>query len=272
MMNRLKIELQILRLFEKLPPEKRTHFTESYDRGKTPCFKFIVMELVGKSVYNIQKDAPKREFSLSTAFKLGIQTLEAIEHLHELGKDGEEFGEREGDGRKGREKGESGREGGREGGKWKEGKGERKTEGRRREGKESYLHRDIKPHNYSIGIGQKKNKIYILDFGIARKFVKKTGTMILRVPRERVKFLGTLKYASRACHYSKEQSRKDDLEAWLYMQLEFIDPQTIFWAFERDRKNVVVQKEKLFSEECKGKTDHVPPEILKLVQYLDGMQ
>uniref|UniRef100_A0AC34RMN7 Protein kinase domain-containing protein n=1 Tax=Panagrolaimus sp. JU765 TaxID=591449 RepID=A0AC34RMN7_9BILA len=210
MMNRLKIELQILRLFEKLPPEKRTHFTESYDRGKTPCFKFIVMELVGKSVYNIQKDAPKREFSLSTAFKLGIQTLEAIEHLHELGKDRDEFGGREG---------------------------------------RSYLHRDIKPHNYSIGIGQKKNKIYILDFGIARKFVKKTGTMILRVPRERVKFLGTLKYASRACHYSKEQSRKDDLEAWLYMQLEFIDPQTIFWAFERDRKNVVVQKEKLFSEE-----------------------
>ena len=51
----------------------------------------------------------------------------------------------------------------------------------------------------------------MLDFGIARRYVS-SGTKVLRIPRDSVKFLGTLKYASRACHLQKEQSRKDDLE------------------------------------------------------------
>uniref|UniRef100_A0A914Z2U5 Protein kinase domain-containing protein n=1 Tax=Panagrolaimus superbus TaxID=310955 RepID=A0A914Z2U5_9BILA len=172
MMNRLKVECQILKMFETLPPEKKMHFTEMYDRGITPSFKFIVMELVGQS------------------------TLEAVENLHEIG----------------------------------------------------YLHRDIKPHNYSIGLGKRANIIYMLDFGIARQFVK-SGTKVLRIPRECVKFLGTLKYASRACHQNKEQSRKDDLEAWYYMQLEFVDHPAVFWSQFKDRKQVIIAKEKMFAGE-----------------------
>uniref|UniRef100_A0AC34GS40 Protein kinase domain-containing protein n=1 Tax=Panagrolaimus sp. ES5 TaxID=591445 RepID=A0AC34GS40_9BILA len=219
MMNRLKVECQILKIFETLPPEKKMHFTEMYDRGITPTFKFIVMELVGQSVYAIQKSQPKREFSITTAIKLGLQTLEAVENLHEIG----------------------------------------------------YLHRDIKPHNYSIGLGKRANIIYMLDFGIARQFVQ-TGTKVLRIPRECVKFLGTLKYASRACHQNKEQSRKDDLEAWFYMQLEFVDHPAVFWSQFKDRKQVIFAKEKLFAGECNPKLfEAVPPEIMKLIGYIDGL-
>ncbi|KJH41848.1 hypothetical protein DICVIV_12168 [Dictyocaulus viviparus] len=35
-----------------------------------------------------------------------------------------------------------------------------------------YLHRDIKPQNYAIGLGPKETTIYMLDFGIARKFTE----------------------------------------------------------------------------------------------------
>ena len=65
-----------------------THFScfpFRYDRGITPSFKFIVMELVGESVYSIQKSSHKRELSTTTALKLGIQTLESVEHLHGIG-------------------------------------------------------------------------------------------------------------------------------------------------------------------------------------------
>ena len=37
-----------------------------------------------------------------------------------------------------------------------------------------YLHRDVKPDNYSIGRAEKQEtgKIYLLDFGMARKYVR----------------------------------------------------------------------------------------------------
>jgi len=37
-----------------------------------------------------------------------------------------------------------------------------------------YLHRDVKPGNYSIGRAEAKEagRVYILDFGMARCFVK----------------------------------------------------------------------------------------------------
>lgn len=41
-----------------------------------------------------------------------------------------------------------------------------------------------------------------------------------RVPRDNVKFLGTVRFASRNCHRLKEQGRCDDLEAWLFMIFE----------------------------------------------------
>ncbi|KAK6036859.1 hypothetical protein COOONC_25636 [Cooperia oncophora] len=33
-----------------------------------------------------------------------------------------------------------------------------------------YLHRDIKPQNFAIGLGEFEKVIYMLDFGIARKY------------------------------------------------------------------------------------------------------
>ncbi|VDM51972.1 unnamed protein product [Angiostrongylus costaricensis] len=79
-----------------------------------------------------------------------------------------------------------------------------------------YLHRDIKPQNYAIGLGPKESTIYMLDFGIARKFTEE-NTRKIKVPRIKVHFLGTLRFASRACHKQIEQGPKDDMECWLYM-------------------------------------------------------
>ncbi|VDK56843.1 unnamed protein product [Cylicostephanus goldi] len=89
-----------------------------------------------------------------------------------------------------------------------------------------YLHRqsffkmlptvDIKPQNFAIGLGHEENIIYMLDFGIARKY-RIGDTKQVKVARLSVKFLGTIRFASRACHLGVEQGRKDDLEAWLYM-------------------------------------------------------
>ncbi|VDL80880.1 unnamed protein product [Nippostrongylus brasiliensis] len=62
------------------------------------------------------------------------------------------------------------------------------------------------------------HNVYMLDFGMARKFVKEDGT--LRNPRARAGFRGTVKYAPLACHVHREQCRKDDIESWMYMLVE----------------------------------------------------
>uniref|UniRef100_A0AC34FRX8 Protein kinase domain-containing protein n=1 Tax=Panagrolaimus sp. ES5 TaxID=591445 RepID=A0AC34FRX8_9BILA len=78
-----------------------------------------------------------------------------------------------------------------------------------------YIHRDIKPGNFTIGNNKNFTKIILIDFGIARKFMNKDN--MLRLPRKEVKFLGTVRYASRRCHKNEEQGRQGDMESWFYL-------------------------------------------------------
>lgn len=73
-----------------------------------------------------------------------------------------------------------------------------------------FIHRDLKPANYAIGLDTQKHVIYILDFGIARKIVKKGDE--LKTPRAVVGFKGTVRFASLACHKSEDMGKKDDCE------------------------------------------------------------
>lgn len=49
-----------------------------------------------------------------------------------------------------------------------------------------FIHRDIKPANYACGLEEAKRVVYMLDFGIARKFTNDKDE--LKTPRELAKF------------------------------------------------------------------------------------
>ncbi|KJH41236.1 hypothetical protein DICVIV_12795 [Dictyocaulus viviparus] len=75
-----------------------------------------------------------------------------------------------------------------------------------------FLHRDLKLANFAIGIDKPSHEtIFMSDLGIAKRIVGDDG--IIPEPREKVAFLETRRYASRACHQMKEQDRKDDVES-----------------------------------------------------------
>ncbi|GMS80988.1 hypothetical protein PENTCL1PPCAC_3163, partial [Pristionchus entomophagus] len=90
-----------------------------------------------------------------------------------------------------------------------------------------FLHRDVKWHNFAVGLPPNDNIVYILDFGIARPYREADGRV--KIARERVNFMGTHKYASIRSMSQLEQCRKDDLESWLYMMMEVYDPNNLTW-------------------------------------------
>lgn len=80
-----------------------------------------------------------------------------------------------------------------------------------------YLHRDIKPDNIMIGKNENSHRVYIIDFGLAKKYILSDGSHIPM--KEGKKLTGTARYASINTHLGLEQSRRDDLESLAYLMV-----------------------------------------------------
>jgi len=121
----------------------------------------------------------------------------------------------------------------------------------------NFIHRDMKPDNFLMGLGKKGNLVYVIDFGLAKKFRDQRTHQ--HIPyREHKNLTGTARYTSINTHLGIEQSRRDDMEALGYILIYFLNG-TLPWqglrAKTKAQKYEKISEKKLSTpveELCKG--------------------
>ena len=135
------------------------------------------------------------------------------------------------------------------------------------------IHRDIKPDNFVLGLDNKSHIIYILDFGLSKKFRSSRTHQHIKFSVNK-KLTGTARYASINALKGCEQSRRDDLEAIGYVLLYFLRGSLPWQGLHvnkgEDRYKKILQKKKGTSAEdlCKG----FPNEFVEYVNYTRNLE
>ncbi|XP_033757379.1 casein kinase I-like isoform X1 [Pecten maximus] len=137
----------------------------------------------------------------------------------------------------------------------------------------NFIHRDIKPDNFLMGIGRHCNKVFLIDFGLAKKY--RDSRTRQHIPyREDKNLTGTARYASINAHLGIEQSRRDDMESLGYV-LMYFNRSSLPW--QGLKANTKKQKYEKISEKkmstpvevlCKG----FPAEFAMYLNYCRGLR
>jgi casein kinase 1 len=120
-----------------------------------------------------------------------------------------------------------------------------------------FIHRDIKPDNFLMGLGKKAGQVNLIDFGLAKRY--RDPKTFQHIPyRENKNLTGTARYASLNTHLGIEQSRRDDLES-LGFVLMYFNHGNLPWqglhAPHKEKKYKLITEKKLntpIEVLCKG--------------------
>ena len=137
----------------------------------------------------------------------------------------------------------------------------------------SFIHRDVKPDNFLMGLGKRANQVNIIDFGLAKKYRDpKTHQHISY--RENKNLTGTARYASINTHLGIEQSRRDDLESMGYVLMYFLRGSLPWQGLKAATKKQKYEKisERKMSTSVEVLCKNFPPEFVTYFQVCRSLR
>ena len=136
-----------------------------------------------------------------------------------------------------------------------------------------YLHRDIKPENFLMGLGKRSETLYIIDFGLSKRYRdQKTHQHIPY--KEGRSLTGTARYASINSHAGIEQGRRDDLESVVYVLIYLMKGCLPWQGIAAKTKNEKYHKimEVKMSVSLDRLCEDCPKEIEQMMSYVRGLK
>ncbi|XP_023216214.1 casein kinase I-like [Centruroides sculpturatus] len=133
------------------------------------------------------------------------------------------------------------------------------------------IHRDIKPDNFLMGIGIHRNKLYLIDFGLAKQYIRRGR----HIPyRENKHVIGTVRYVSINTHLGIEQSRRADMESIGYVLMYFNRGSLPWQGLEAATKIQKYEKvsEKKLSIPVEVLCEGFPAEFATYLNYCRGLR
>eukprot|EP01128_Nolandella_sp_AFSM9_P012631 TRINITY_DN9471_c0_g1_i1.p1 TRINITY_DN9471_c0_g1~~TRINITY_DN9471_c0_g1_i1.p1 ORF type:complete len:486 (-),score=57.32 TRINITY_DN9471_c0_g1_i1:13-1470(-) len=128
-----------------------------------------------------------------------------------------------------------------------------------------YVHRDVKPSNFIVGLEDKRNSVFIIDFGLSRRYVGADGTN--KPQRDFAGFRGTARYASINSHLMRDLGRRDDLWSILYVLIECIKG-NLPWRRMKDKDKIGKLKQDWNNPDL---VSDLPAEFLTMMDHLQSL-
>jgi len=90
----------------------------------------------------------------------------------------------------------------------------------------------MKPENFLIGVGKKKDLIYLIDYGLSKRYICPRSGEHIKMKRKKG-MVGTAEFLSVKAHAAREHSRRDDLESLGYILIWFLNGGKLPWSLKR---------------------------------------
>lgn len=136
-----------------------------------------------------------------------------------------------------------------------------------------FIHRDIKPDNFLMGIGRRGSQVNVIDFGLAKKY-RDPRTHLHIAYRENKNLTGTARYALVNTHLGIEQLRRDDLELLGYVLIYFcrglLPWQGLKAATKRQKYDRIMEKKMTTPNNVL--TKGLPNEFLEYMDYIKTLR
>lgn len=137
----------------------------------------------------------------------------------------------------------------------------------------NFIHRDVKPDNFMMGLDNKSTTLFVADMGLAKRYYDPATKK--HMPYRNDKSLtGTARYASLHAHLGEELSRRDDFEAIAYVLIYLykgsLPWQNIFTEDKNERYRQI--KEMKQSIPVAELTRDCPPEFAEYLKYCKSLQ